>query len=49
MALVVEHMITNLAAASKNARVKQLILEKVESLLSEDVTREDEALSIFKQ
>ena len=47
---LIDYMICTLAASNKNPRVKQLILEKVETLLSEEFhsVKEEDLLSIFK-
>ena len=47
---LIDYMICTLAASNKNPRVKQLILEKVETLLSEEFhsVKEEDLLMIFK-
>ena len=47
---LIDYMICTLAGSNKNPRVKQLILEKVETLLSEEFhsVKEEDLLSIFK-
>lgn len=45
---LIEYLICTLAHNNKNPRVKQLILEKVDYTISEDIPTADDLLSIFK-